>query len=113
MIKNKLTKKEYIEILKYYQKDIPKNSDLKKIKELAEDLVAKKLCSCIKIINKEKNKDGEKRSIAICKNSILLNKGISDSGFRCKNGRSRITLKKYSEPKFKYWKKYTQKNRKK
>ena len=110
MLKNKLTKNEYLQILQYYKKDIGKDSSIKEIKEKAESLVAKKLCECIKIVNKEKHKDGEKRSIAICKNSILLNKGISDSGFRCKDGRPRITLKKYSNPIFKSWKKSTRKN---
>lgn len=94
MNKEKLTKKDYITILNYYKKSIPKDGDINKIKELAENLVAKKLCKCIKIINKEGHKDGEKRSIGICKKSILLKKGISDKGFRCKNGRPRITLKK-------------------
>jgi hypothetical protein len=112
MKKDKLTKKEYEEILKYYKKSIPKDVDKNKIKELAEDLVAQKLCSCIKSVNKEKHKDGEKRSIGICKSSILLKKGFSDRGFHCKNGRPKITLKKYNDKTFGCWRNQTKKNKK-
>ncbi len=98
-MEKKLTKNEYIEILKYYQKDIPTNLTVKELKDMAENLVAKKLCKCIKEINKDKHKDGENRSIAICKNAILLKKGITDSGFRCKVKKPYITLKKSSNRK--------------
>ena len=109
-MEKKLTKNEYLEILKYYQKDVPSNITIKELKELTENLVAKKLCKCIKEINKEKHKDGEKRSIGICKNSILLKKGISDSGFRCKVKRPYITLKKFSNRKKIHKKNNTKKN---
>ena len=98
-MEKKLTKNEYVEILKYYQKDVPNNLKIKELKQMAENLVAKKLCKCIKEINKDKHKDGENRSIAICKNVILLKKGITDSGFRCKVKRPYITLKKSSNNK--------------
>lgn len=111
-MEKKLTKNEYIDILKYYEKDVPKNSSIKNLKKLAEDLVAKKLCKCIKEINKENHKDGEKRSIAICKNSILLKKGLTDSGFRCKDKKPYITLKRFSNRRNIFKKNSTKKNRK-
>ena len=111
MSKNKLSKEDYIEIIKYYNVSIPKDADTDKIKEIAEDLVAKKLCSCIKSINKEKHKDGEKRSIGICKTSILLKKGLSDRGFHCKK-KPKITLKRKDKMSFGCWKTQTKKNKK-
>ena len=110
-MEKKLTKSEYIEILKYYEKEIPKNASIGKLKEKAEELVAKKLCECIKSINKQKHKDGEKRSIAICKNAILLKKGVSDKGFRCKDKKPYITLKRISNNK-RVIKNKTRKNKK-
>ena len=45
----KLTQADYIKILKYYKLTIPKNH--KKTLKKAENIIAKKLCSCIKKLN--------------------------------------------------------------
>ena len=80
----KLTQKDYIVILEYYNIIIPKNSNgnfnKKKIKELAEDILATKLCRCIKQVDP----NDEVKSIAICTNSIFNRRGIKYGTFKCK-----------------------------
>ena len=76
-----LTFSDYRDILYYYNIDIdalPK----KQIRLQAEEILAEKLCRCIKkvnVIRKDKS-----RSIAICKNSVIKRKGLATAGFKCK-----------------------------
>jgi hypothetical protein len=78
---NKLTKNDYLNILKYY-KISTKTKNINQIKSTAEDILAKKLCKCIKKVNKSvKN---EPRAIALCKTSVLHKKGIKTFRFTCK-----------------------------
>lgn len=79
----KLNKKDYITILEYYKINIPVNAKLHEIQILAEDIIAEKLCRCIKKVQKIDDED-ESRAIAICKNSILGNKKLKISRFTCK-----------------------------
>ena len=44
----KLTKNDYITILKYYNINVPKDTKIKAIRQKAEQLIAEKLCRCIK-----------------------------------------------------------------
>jgi hypothetical protein len=74
----KILKKDYIKILKYYKKHYRNNDSYAKIKKKAEDLMAGKLCRCIKTLGD--NKD----AIGICTNSILKKKNISSNKFTCK-----------------------------
>ena len=68
----RLKNSDYITILKYYDIDA-QGMRKKDAKRKAEDLLANKLCRCIKRVD---NKDEpESRAIAICKSSILLKKG--------------------------------------
>ena len=77
----RLKNSDYVTILKYYDIDA-KGMKKKDTKRKAEDLLANKLCRCIKKVD---NKDEpESRAIAICKNSILLKKGLRNYGFKCK-----------------------------
>jgi hypothetical protein len=80
----KLTSKDYVNIMKYYKIDITrmKKND---IKQMAEHLLATKLCKCIKSI---KNRSGasEKKAIAICYNSVITRKGLKTFKFKCKKG---------------------------
>lgn len=92
----KLTKKDYTKILNYYgekpiytknPKTKKKKYNMKKTKELTRQILSKKLCDCIKKVQKSrKNKMDEKDAIAICRKSIFLNKGIGHYRFTCKNG---------------------------
>lgn len=79
----KLTKQDYLTILNYYNIDGLESKKLKEIKEQAENILAEKLCKCIKKIQEPKDIN-EPRSIAICRKSVLNNKGIKASNFTCK-----------------------------
>jgi len=73
----KLTRKDYISILKFYKMKIPKNNSL--IKKNAEDIMSKKLCKCIKKIDPV----NEEKSIGICTKTIFNNKGFTRGKFKC------------------------------
>jgi hypothetical protein len=76
-----LAKKDYLEILRFYNIETSgmKTSD---IIVVAKDILANKLCRCIKKIN---NTD-EPTAIAICKNSILTKKRLKIGRFKCAKG---------------------------
>ena len=76
-----LTKSDYMKILAYYDINVPKNAN--KIKEDAEKILAKKLCSCIKKVNPI----NEPKSIGVCTRSIFNRKQLKRGTFRCKRGR--------------------------
>lgn len=74
---SELTKKDYINILKYYNKSIPTSFRL--IKKKAEFIMADKLCKCIKRIDPK----NEPKSIAICTKTLFNNKGYRRGKFTC------------------------------
>ena len=78
----KLTNKDYVSILKYYNLDIPKSRRLLKIQ--AEKIMAEKLCKCIKKLDPE----NEARSIGICTKTIFNRKGYTRGEFKCKQKQS-------------------------
>lgn len=77
-----LTKEDYNSILNYYKIPISENMSNKEIKSKAEDILATKLCKCIKKVDK-KNKS-EKRAIAICRDAVIQKKGFDIFRFSCK-----------------------------
>jgi viroplasmin and RNaseH domain-containing protein len=78
----KITKNDYMKILKYYNIDMDKKASFKRVQDAAENILATKLCRCIKKINPtEKN---ESKNIALCTNSVLKKKGLKQSRFTCK-----------------------------
>ncbi len=77
----RLSRNDYISILKYYKVDFS-NMKIKTIKTTAEDILANKLCRCIKKVDKKNN--NETKAIAICKNSIFTKKNLRPSRFKCK-----------------------------
>ena len=87
-----LSNKDYLDILNYYKLE-SKNLNKKQIKKSAENILANKLCRCIK-----KNDDypkNESKAIAICKNSILKNKDLKIYDFKCKGkGKAKLISKK-------------------
>lgn len=96
-----LAKNDYINILKYYDIDYT-NKNGKEIKNMAENILAEKLCKCIKKVNK----NNESRAIALCKTSVLHKKGIKSFKFTCKKRRrflskkgSKLLLVKYNNKK--------------
>ena len=91
---------DYIKILEFYKKPIPKSKRLLQLQ--AEKILAEKLCRCIKKVDKT----NEARSIGICTKSIINQKGFTRGKFNCK-GKQTIHLKKY---KYKTTKKSSNKN---
>ena len=73
-----LTDNDYIKILQYYNKPIPKTKRILKIE--AEKILAAKLCRCIKKLDPT----NEAKSIGICTKTIFVNKGLSRGKFKCK-----------------------------
>jgi hypothetical protein len=92
----KLLLKDYKNILDFYNIQIPKSN--KQIKEKAEDIMATKLCKCIKTFNKKDEgvNEGfnEGKAIAICSKSIFTKKGYKRGVFKClKKRKVNITKK--------------------
>lgn len=101
-----LTKKDYLTILNYYDYDIPKKSKLNYIKSSAENLIADKLCRCIKSVDKKNKKSKDERmAIAICKNSVLGKKNLTIKNFECKPKSKLISKKNTNKKLFKTKKK--------
>jgi hypothetical protein len=110
----KLSREDYIKILDYYGIK-HQGASLTTIKSKAERVLADKLCRCIKRVDNarsnksktsktktSKSKNDESRAIAICRDSVLKRKGITNAGkFSCKpkarflkSKTSRLTLKR-------------------
>jgi hypothetical protein len=99
-----LNKNDYEKILNYYNLPFSTSDSYKKIKNKAEQILAEKLCKCIKKVkndndnaNADANTD-ESRAIAICSDNIFRRKGIRHGMFSCKNKPRllRFSGKKYS-----------------
>ena len=89
-----LTNKDYLSILNYYNKPIPKTQIL--IKKQAEHIMATKLCKCIKQVGvKIKN---EPRSIGICTKTIFNRRGFTRGKFTCKK-KQKVEFKKTNKTK--------------
>jgi hypothetical protein len=98
----KITNSDYSKILAYYGLNVPKKG--KHVKEVAENILSKKLCSCIKKVGPP-----ETKAIGVCTKTVLNRKGLSRGKFKCKNGR-KLDLKKTAK-KLKIGTKKTQRRR--
>ena len=78
----KLSRNDYITVLKYYKIAIPENTKLNVIREKAEHIIATKLCKCIKKV--DVNGRDESKAIAICNKSVIQNKNLKIHKFTCK-----------------------------
>ncbi len=90
MVKNastSLRRKDYVSILSYYKMNIPKSTI--RIKQLAEEVMANKLCRCIKKVEPY----NEDKSIGICTKSIFNRKGYKRGKFTCKKKQSVVFRK--------------------
>lgn len=99
-----LTKNDYEKILNYYNITFSPSDSSKQIKNKAEEILAEKLCKCIKKVkdstgtgNSDNNAD-ESRAIGICNDTVFRRKGIKHSAFTCKKKPKllRFPGKKYS-----------------
>ena len=94
---------DYITILKFYNIDTSKLTR-REIKKQAKEILAIKLCRCIKKVEKSfstpnKNTRINKRkkklyTIAICKNSIFTKKKLKIGKFNCKKKQSIKVIEK-------------------
>lgn len=80
---SELTQEDYKKVLKFYEQDIPQSRT--NLVKKAEEIIAQKLCACIKKINK--NYTDEPKSIGICKNSVLKKKNLKVHSFKCKKSK--------------------------
>jgi len=78
---SQLSKNEYVKILTFYKKEIPKTFAL--IRKEAEHILATKLCKCIKKVDKT----NEAKSIGICTKTIFNRKGLTRGDFKCRGKR--------------------------
>jgi hypothetical protein len=76
---SELTLKDYKTILKFYNVTLPKSKRI--LKKQAENILASKLCRCIKKVDKK----NEARAIGICTKTIINKKGFKRGNFTCKN----------------------------
>ena len=70
--------KDSINILNYYKIKIPSSNE--RIKEKATNILAQKLCRCIKKIDPV----NEEKSIGICTKTIFSRKGYTRGKFTCR-----------------------------
>jgi len=89
---DEISDNDYEKILKYYNKPIPKSKRILKIE--AEQILATKLCRCIKKIDT----NFEAKSIGICTKTIFNNKGYTRGKFKCK-GKKFVTFRKTTSSK--------------
>uniref|UniRef100_A0A6C0HC62 Uncharacterized protein n=1 Tax=viral metagenome TaxID=1070528 RepID=A0A6C0HC62_9ZZZZ len=72
---------DYKKILEYYGKTVPRSKRL--LKKNAEDIMARKLCACIKKLGTS----FEPRSIGICTRSVFKTRGLKRGTFKCRKQR--------------------------
>lgn len=75
-----LSSSDYKKIVDFYK--VPKQNNMS-YKTLAEDILADKLCKCIKSV-KKKPALTEKSAIGICRNSIFKKRNMDFYTFECK-----------------------------
>jgi|TARA_B110000261_G_scaffold160486_1_gene200207 hypothetical protein len=107
-----LSKDDYAKILEYYKLN-PKSYQKDKLQKKAEELLATKLCRCIKNVRKDsKNKFTEQEAIAICRNSVIKKKRLRNFGFTCKKRAKFVPQKGSSKNLVKIKKSKTRRNKK-
>lgn len=89
---NTVTNTDYMKILTFYNKPIPKSNKLLKLQ--SEQIMATKLCRCIKKLDPK----NEALSIGICTKAIFNNKGYTRGKFSCKKKQS-VTFRKSNKNK--------------
>ena len=77
-----LNKKDYTKILKYYNLPIPKSGS--EMKKQAEEVLALKLCRCIKKVSPS----NEAKAIGVCTRTIFKRKNLMRGPFTCKRNQS-------------------------
>ena len=83
----KITKSDYIKILKYYNLNIPSKTE--DIKKTAEKILSEKLCKCIKKVIPI----NEAKAIGVCTRAIFNRKGLTRGKFNC-TGKKQVVFSK-------------------
>ena len=86
-----LSQEDYKTIIHHYGFPLPKSKRL--IKKKGEDLISRKLCSCIKKVTK-KFKNDETPAIGICTYSILKNRNMKFKKKKTRKRRRKKSLKR-------------------
>ena len=87
----KLNLSDYKKILDFYNINYTRLSSTT-IKKKAENMLANKLCRCIKKVNARQNikqnmrQQGESQAIGACRNSVITRKNLKIHKFKCDNG---------------------------
>ena len=89
----RLSLNDYISILKYYEIETS-GMKTKDIKRKAEDILAKKLCRCIKAVDNQSSILSESKAIAVCKNSVFTKKNLKIAKFKCKKSAKLLSSRK-------------------
>lgn len=84
-----MTRSDYEKILSYYKLPFA-NLSSNEIKRKAEDILATKLCKCIKSVEK---KMGTQNAISLCTTSVFGKKGLKYFGMSCK-GKAQLHARK-------------------
>ena len=101
-----LTHADYRVVLKYYG-IYDKKMSLKQTRTMALDILANKLCRCIKKVG------DNKQAIGVCKASVLGKKSLKNGRFTCKKEAKLLSDRKNKEPLLKTRKRLAIKNKKK
>jgi hypothetical protein len=92
-----LTNDDFVKIVKYYKLELPKTKrgtiNKNKTRKIAYELLANKLCNCIKSVQKKGNIRNERGAIAICKKSVFEQKGLHSFRFTCKKKKALLPKK--------------------
>lgn len=100
-----LTTQDYKDIIEFYN---IKKDKKHTYKELAENILATKLCKCIKKVKAPQR--NEKGAIALCRKSIFKNRNIDFYKFECKKKYKLISKKNNTKKVLKKTKKKTKFN---
>jgi hypothetical protein len=84
-----MTKTDYEKILSYYKIPFTELST-RELKQTAEDILATKLCKCIKAVEKQV---GTQNAIALCTSSVFGKKGLKYFDMSCR-GRAQLQSRK-------------------
>ncbi|MEX0598611.1 MAG: hypothetical protein WD512_19165, partial [Candidatus Paceibacterota bacterium] len=93
IMSNQLNNADYMTILDYYNIQLGEKASKTDIKKMAEDILADKLCKCIKKVQKTSKTLKEPQAVAICRDSVLHKKGVESARFSCKKKKTLIAKK--------------------
>lgn len=76
-----LTHDDYLKVLDYYNIPMPKTR--MRVKKAAEQILAEKLCRCIKRVKRKQKSDNTREPVGICRTSVIYRKNLDIFRFKC------------------------------